>query len=259
MKRSITIGFFLAYLLLGGAWMWMQEYQPVVATTTTTTTTTQPPGPDTNDTSLVAYYQLESNWVDTISGSNATAYGTPYFTNDCKHGSYAARFKGNSTKDNVATYNATLLNGKNGCSIGGWIKLIARNNWGGLYYAKNGAGTQLMGLNQWGSGEANIYGEIYSGTADAYTKLAFPLGAWVFTVMTWTNTPGVVLMYTNGLLAVTGTDVNTGAIAQSAAFLFGAQPFATDDRYSDCILDDPFVFNRPLSSNEVRTLYLSYP
>jgi hypothetical protein len=105
----------------------------------------------------------------------------------------------------------------------------------------------------------DIYNETSSGSwevgsgATIDSPTGFTSNTWMHIVVTATGSPVQLAMWTNGVVAKTGSKTRTDCVG-TEVFKLGGQ---TDGslNYWRGMLDDIRIYNRVLSSNEIQTLY----
>jgi len=193
-------------------------------------------------------------------------WGASFNTQDSKDWSNYGRNGNNGTNTDVtfAGYGHAVLNGStsvielpssvslNGASavtLSAWVNATAQSAYDGIIVSQ-GADDNKFSL---GATAGKLSMTLDIGASQLYETTSTPItnGVWNMVTMTWTSGEAAKI-YVNGIVQpLNNATTLTGTFAQDAAFKLG---------YDACKFDDPIIWNRALSSNEVSTVYsLGHP
>ena len=200
--------------------------------------------------SIVAYYPLDGDAYDVISGTFGTWGADVTETSDAIRGTAASLNR--AANSYVTTVNSTLLHGEANSTISVWVKLRKYDFVGGIVLFRGGGLEGMVQLtttntlravsNRPGSASRTI-------DYDSFTEY----GEWCHLAVTAANTETVKL-YKNGVLIGQSATVLAALIGQSTPFLIGYDTYSSS-RKSDGIFDEVVIWNTALSSNEVYQVY----
>jgi hypothetical protein len=197
-------------------------------------------GLSTNDASIVALYRMDGSWVDAVSGSSATPFGSVAFTNDAKFGTQSGKFAGGGS----TTVNTNLLNGATEISFSMWVKMQRVRDYDALIANQE---TPYTAIDQKGGRFT-----LYVMNVELQSTAAIEIDAWHHLVVTWKSAGGIARFYVDGVLVFQGVVATGATISQTLPFRLGND---YGSRASLCGLDDVGVFNRALSADEVLGIY----
>ncbi len=202
---------------------------------------------------LVALYHLNNdNFLDQVSGNNGTPVNfSPIWTTASKLGSHALFINANR---HFVTVNSTLLQHAGALTISAWVR-------------RQGNQLQNSGIvySQWSQGDLGFFFSSNNGVTFRVTKSgeniflgagAPPDGEWTLFTGTWSGSDGRASVYRDGELvnSISASNVR-GALGQTSPLLGGRN--ARTGIHMEGWLDEIAVWNRELSPDEVRGLFLS--
>jgi hypothetical protein len=203
-----------------------------------------------SDRNLVAWYKLDGNYLDQISGSS----GDPYFTGvhpsvDAKRGS--AFFITNSSSGGwIALVNSNLLNGATDFSMSFFVK----RSWAGANADEAGVvlsrGTKRNGVHLATTGTTTNTAYAGINSASALT-VTIPWDRWQFCVFKRKNQN--LYWYIDGKLDVRSV-CETNALIQDDVFKIFIDDYNSARRMRGYI-DEVCFWNRAVTANEIEQLY----
>jgi hypothetical protein len=195
----------------------------------------------------VAYYPLNSNLTDSVTGSNGT--GTGAWTTDTYFGTHAGYFNGSTE---AITVNPTLLQGKTEATISCWVRLKYWTAAAGMVFNR---GPAIMGFLEGGDGTFAAVYSFSGGVQYLYTSTILATNSW-YHIAGVGKSGEQIKIYINGSSNIQGGTplTSSGTINQSEPFHLARDNYTPN--YSKCDLDEVAIFDRALSSSEIRGLYM---
>jgi hypothetical protein len=200
--------------------------------------------------SLKLHYMFITNGngraVD-YSGNNktGTVFGATYQTSGKVNGG-GYDFDGND-------YIGTVLNpnGWNEVTMAAWVYADTWSAYDGVIVARNGS--DVLGLLTCTSPTCFRFYHYFGGNS-LYVNSTVTVGpgVWYHVAATYSKATGSAI-YVNGVR--NGTTTSNGTVIVNNTFNVGRDPYDSS-RYLDGCIDEVVIYNRALSSNEVRNLYL---
>jgi hypothetical protein len=235
--------------------------------------------------SLVAYWALDGNLVETVSNTSMTNKATTFVNG----------FKGQALSLDVANKSYTTfdpsasITGLQSFTISFWVnpKLIDVNNNGGIdgilglvnlsnptgfwgnidWFVENNNGDGSPSNNAQATIKVHILGNSTKETWLTVPKLKGLFGSWTNHTLTYDAPTSKFIYYVNGSSVVTATSSWTGAISfsGSGSMVFGAVQFQTTPSIGCCgnqdwasyltgYLDEIRIYNKALSSESINAL-----
>ena len=139
---------------------------------------------------LAALYHMDGDWIDSKTGAAGTTSGSPGFSGEAPMGLQSGNFLGGSY---LTTANAALLNGKIGCTISFWIKILTPVAYSGFVYTGLG---NYSGVSAADDGLGIL---CYSRSAGGVGRMSAPSALrsnqWSMVTYTWDGVSGVMRLY----------------------------------------------------------------
>ncbi|MGA2854168.1 MAG: RICIN domain-containing protein [Verrucomicrobiota bacterium] len=202
---------------------------------------------------LLARYSFDGNTSDSSGNANhATATGSPTFVAG-KHGS-ALNLNGT---DQYAMIPAGILASVTNFTIAAWVYWNGGDAWQRILDFGNDT-TQYLFLTP-GSGSGTLRFAITTnggGAEQILETFPLPVGQWRHVAVT--RSGNTARLYTNGVLAVSGTVTIAPASFNPVLNNLGASQYAADPLFSGR-LDDLYIYNYALSDTEVARLAANQP
>ncbi len=208
---------------------------------------------------IVAWWPGEGNGLDVVSGFNATVPAGVTYTN----AEVGQGFSFDGTKFLVVS-NQPALNPTNALTVECWAYTRGRSlpqTWAGHLISKDsecGATHQYIleiGDSQVQSGAPAFWGEVAlsSGQASITGSTELQSNTWYHVAMTYDGT--VFKLYVNGVLD--GQQTANGTILMSAEpiRIGGGSPSGCLQYNFNGLVDEPTIYNRALSANEIVAIY----
>jgi subtilisin-like proprotein convertase family protein len=212
----------------------------------------------------VSLWRAESNAVafDSISGNNGTPTDITY-TNGVVGQAFV--FNGSSSQIDVPA-NGSLDVGtdSNGYTIDAWVNPVGDvDNLQSLLEWNVGSGSDAapigaqLGIS--GGWDGDLYANIMDTTLTAH-YLASAAGTMVentfqHVAVTFDKMTGLVVLYRNGVV-VQSQNFGTGYTPwTSVDFFLGVRPAGSFANYFNGLMDEPTLYNRPLSASEILAIY----
>jgi hypothetical protein len=209
-----------------------------------------------SDASLVAWYKLDGDVLDQISGSSGTIVGN-IVTTTPKRGNGAYKWM-TGTDSYMATVNPTLLNGKTAYTFSMWLNLYASVNSYNAAFAIRGTGAnavRLYSIQQFAPPSYEWWPVWENGPA----AVSFPISsqpAWTHVIYSYDGSKVRLYVFQEaGLLANYQQIVLSWSVFQDrVAYLF-ADPGDVHNRWFPGSIDDVMIWDRALSMNEINLLH----
>lgn len=204
-----------------------------------------------SDSSLVAYYQLESSGSDS-KGSNTLTGTAPTFT--------TGRFgNGGSFASASSQYlNGSTFAGSSSWSVSFWYKPGVTNADQYLVSKDDVSTKRIFGFLHDNANQMTLYawgtGQAFHQTTSAASGMS--AGTWYMWTGVWNATNNLVTLYKNGAswqtFALTG---NQSADTTSNNLTLGRQNAGSPGLYLNGMLDDVSIFSRALTAREIQQIY----
>ena len=208
---------------------------------------------------LLGYWPFNGNANDLSGNSYDGTVNGATLTND-RFGNANAAYSFNGISDYISTANINL---HDTATISVWVNpfldAAGNNSWG--YSAslvdqnQDANGNSSYGLyynNTAGHGLYAQTGLSGNSTAEMLSHVNLSLNNWHHCVLTLNN--GTGKLYMDGVLILTKSGLASTS-QTSNVLLFGKAPWASNGNVFNGKLDDIRIYNRPLNSSEVTTLY----
>ena len=204
---------------------------------------------------LVARYTFDGNASDSSGNANhATATGTPTYV----VGRYGSALSLSGTSQ-YAMVPAGILAGVTNFTIAAWVYWNGGNAWQRIFDFGNDT-SQYMFLTP-GSGSGTLRFAISTngnapGAEQILETSPLPVGQWRHVAIT--RNGNTAQLYTNGVLAVSGTVTIAPATFNPVLNYLGESQYAADPFFNGR-LDELFIYNYALSSTEITRLMNNQP
>jgi hypothetical protein len=204
---------------------------------------------------LVARYAFEENTSDSSGNANdATATGAPSFV----AGQYGSGLNFNGTNQ-FAMVPAGIMASVTNFTIAAWVNWNGGGAWQRIFDFGNDT-TQYMFLTP-SSGSGTLRFAISTngnapGAEQILETAPLPVGQWRHVAVT--RNGNTARLYTNGVLAVSGTITIAPANFNPALNYFGESQYPADPFFNGR-LDELFIYNYALSSTEITRLAANQP
>lgn len=186
-------------------------------------------------------YVSGSNTIYDLSGNNITGsvFGNPV---------YSSEGKGNIVFDGVNDYIQNNGYTPNANTISIWMKISSTSNGAMLY-----VGNDVYNSAQWSWGFFNYNNSFYilSGAGNSETINPIPTGEWINWTLVRRNSYNQYKIFKNG----TFLGVGSGTLTNSYN---GFRMGKAGSDYSSFSLANTQIYNRELSPQEIRNIYISY-
>jgi hypothetical protein len=208
-------------------------------------------------TGIVAWWPGQSNAADIINGNNGTIVGNLAFTN----GEVGLAFMEDGSSTYVTVPASSSLNvgsSSNGFTIETWISP-------GPITMQYGApiieydSTSALGVQFWANGSGGLFANLIdtSGTAHAMTSVngLTPQGVLSHVAFTYDRHSGNGIFYRNGTNVMVQ---NLGIFTPQTTYGLNIGRRTAGPGYNfQGVIDEPCIYNRVLSSNEISAIYLA--
>lgn len=204
---------------------------------------------------LILHYPMDGNANDasgnllhgTISGG-VTAYADRF-------GNPNGALKFNGTNGYIDAPDAVYFNGGD-FTVSAWVREFSYKSWSRLFDFGNGQANNnvLLALSQGTNGrpQGEVYLNTTSGGTAASGATTIPLNAWTHIVFTYTSGTGRV--YRNNAQIASGTITAPQNILRTLNYI--ARSNWSGDAYADAAFDDFRIYDRALTSMEIKSLYM---
>jgi len=209
-----------------------------------------------SDFGLVAYYPFNGNADDAAGSNDGTVTGATLTTDRFGTADSAYSFDGDNDFISVADAGSTTnFSNTDDYSISLWFKSAVKGDQSITeHWEGGGYPWAIRGPNNSGY----IEFKIYDGTNNpsAITTIDYSDNVWHHLVATKATTTKEMKVYIDGVLKKTTvyTTLNT-TVSLADGFAIGRRKIATSGYEFEGLIDDVHIFNRALSSKEVKYLY----
>jgi hypothetical protein len=227
-----------------------------------------PPIVDSTALGMIIYYPLNNGVGDqSENGRNGTAFNLTATTDRKGKANSAYLFDGSTSYISIPDSPPLRLNNNN-FTISIWVKVMGYDAGKSSYIiskktsaANDGWGTALSG--NAAPGNIGINGIAYftpgesNPIAGCTQKLA--LGTWYMLTVTYDSKSSDMKFYVNGILNfITGSIVTPNATTNAVMYIGRDNPATTGSgSFFNGALDDIRIYNRALSAEQIRLLYIS--
>ena len=198
------------------------------------------------DDAPVGYWKLENETFDfSLNGNDGTIVGDTLFVDGLD--GFAKDFDG--IDDYVEVAQATSISLANDFTVSIWAKIDATpSSWAGVIN-KGSSGTPVN-YRIYISTVGTLHGEINDGTngIDLDSGVS-AVGAWHHVALVRNTAADLLLLYVDGVLKASATDLTTAVITNTNALRMG-----TGNSYLDGQIDDVRIYNRVLTLQEIQTI-----
>lgn len=214
--------------------------------------------PASLSTGLLLYYPMNGNAND-ASGNSLNGVTNAGVSAAIDRFGYAnAALKCNGTNGYIDAADANYFTGTD-FTISAWVKVGAYATWSRLMDFGNGPGNNnvLIGLTNGTTGRpaAEIYINAATGGQITSPSTQLPLNQWA--LVTWSWSAGTGRLYINGTQQVQGAQTSPVNVLRTLNYI-GRSNWA-GDAYANATFDDFRIYNRLLSTSEMRALLMEQP
>lgn len=202
---------------------------------------------------LVACYAFDGNTNDSSGNANhpIVTAGSPTFVT----GKYGSAMDLSGTGQ-YTMLPANMLASVTNFTIALWVNWDGGGNWQRIFDFGNGTSQYMFLSPSSGSGTLRFAVTTNGGGAEQILETSpLPVGQWRHVAIT--RNGNIVRLYTNGVLAVTGTNAITPASFNPALNNLGASQYP--DPLFNGRLDELFIYNYALSATEITRLMNNQP
>ncbi len=212
------------------------------------------------DSSLVSWWRMDDvdgsgNPTDYIGNNDGTKYGDAH---QISGGKFGKGFSFDGDGDYVQTGPVNLGDGWGEITTSAWIYVNGWINYSGIIAARNLSTGDFTGLDLRDSGSQTLSMYADTGSVSGYARSsAIQAGQWYHVVGTWKSGEAPKIFVNGQDVTDTGTSVAaTGTIYQKDYFEIGWDKSTSGGyRYFNGSVDEVMIFNRVLSSGEIKALY----
>jgi len=224
--------------------------------------------PFTTPNGLVVCFAADGTTVDFVSGKSGTATGATLYT----AGKYGQAFAFGDYTGDIAFANTPPLNVGvgSGLTFSAWVKTTGTGTLGAVMPSTPGngpiiefeGGAHLWSHNQGNAPETSAFTNLIDTTRTWHIMQQYnvlPIGQWSHVAVTYDRASGVAVLYTNGIavetqnfgsfIPITNTTLHIGSRVSSWIDI-------TKEAF-DGSIDDASIYNRALTQDEIKGIYLS--
>jgi hypothetical protein len=174
-----------------------------------------------------------------------------------RFGSENAALQCNGTTGHIVLPSGMYFNGTD-FTVSAWVRKVANNNWSRLFDFGNGQANQnvLLGITNATTGRPAT--QIFNGTVGGpvvTSTQVLPNNQWQMLTYTWSNGGGQ--LFINGSMVAQGPQSTPEAVVRNINYI-GRSNWNTD-AYANAGFDDFRIYNRVLTSEEIRILTAEQP
>lgn len=202
---------------------------------------------------LKAFYHFDGNATDTVSGAASSITGSPQWTN-ATVGEYSLGVNLNSGQ--CVTTSDGLINLSDGMSVGAWVWIKSNVERAGLILSRaNIIRGMSLGLGTGQGHRMSFY--LNATTATGWQGFLLTNSVWTHIGFSYDGKTGFCKGYANGI-QISEEKLYPLVLTNSGPFVIGLDSFNANRTFNGYV-DEPFIFDRAISSAEFRALAANKP
>ena len=206
---------------------------------------------------MVSWWGGDNNALDMVGGNHGTLMGGATYAS----GMVGEAFSFDGVNDYVEIPHSASLNLTSGLTLDTWFKANTAGD-GTLFSKSDSNGSEsvtsyALAINPDGSFNMVLYGT-YPADNWVTAPGLFTIGQWYHVALTWDGTYGPVdnvKLYLNGALVESRTKSSAPLHVTTQSLTLGSMKPPEQYRRLDGLMDEPEIFNRALSADEIAAIY----
>lgn len=206
---------------------------------------------------MVSWWGGDNNALDMVGGNHGTLMGGTTYAS----GMVGEAFSFDGVNDYVEIPHSASLNLTSGLTLDTWFKANTAGD-GTLFSKSDSNGSEsvtsyALAINPDGSFNMVLYGT-YPADNWVTAPGLFTIGQWYHVALTWDGTYGPVdnvKLYLNGALVESRTKSSAPLHVTTQSLTLGSMKPPEQYRRLDGLMDEPEIFNRALSADEIAAIY----